>query len=65
MAKITKSVRMSDSTIAKIEELGVLLKEGTPDIIERAVEYLYQHRQEVYEQDVELRRSRIKATDKA
>lgn len=63
MAKITKSVRMSEETLKQLEELNLLLKEGMPDLIERAVDLLYEAREDVYEQEDKKRRSRLKPTD--
>lgn len=63
MAKTTKSVRMSQQTLDQLEELGILLKEGMPDLIERAVDRLYQAREEVYDQEDIKRRSRLKTID--
>lgn len=65
MAKITKSVRMSEKTLNQLDELGILLKEGMPDLIERAVGYLYSNRQSVYEEDIEERRNRINNSKKS
>lgn len=62
MAKITKSVRMSEKTLQQLDELSVLLKEGVSDLLELAVDRLYQAREEVYELEDAKRRDKLKAS---
>lgn len=56
MAKTTRSVRMGEETLSKLKALTELLKEDEPIIIERAINMLYDKRQEVFEKDMEERR---------
>ncbi|WP_288428952.1 hypothetical protein [uncultured Spirosoma sp.] len=63
MAKQTTSFRLPELTHERLAELCELFKESGAEIVERAVSYLYENREEVAKQDLESRLAKLKKAD--
>lgn len=59
MAKATTSFRAAPDVMDKLAELGDLFKENNTEVIERAVNYLFKHREEAAKEDLEERLLKI------
>jgi predicted transcriptional regulator len=64
MAKSTTSFRLSDKTRSQLENLAELFKESQTDILEKAVNLLYESREEHFKADMEERLNRFREEKK-
>ncbi len=60
MAKQTNSFRLSEATKSKLDELSDLFRESGGEVVERAVNFLYENRELHAKQDLEERLRKIK-----
>lgn len=63
MAKQTTSFRLPQATIGKIGELSNLFRESGSEVVERAIDFLYNQREEAAKEDLAVRLSNIGKTN--